>query len=338
MSADAVRPMRLDLARGRSSGCCCPAAPARAARLRDHQHRAGRHADLGPLGLAVGYVAHVRWPPTSCSSPSGNRGDQLLLPAVGGHGRDRHDHAQPPPPGPGGHERLRHRARDGGDAAALVRRRARWPCWRSRSACATTASCATTSTRGRRSASSCWSPRSCSATRSTARGCGSTSGRSASSRASSSRSCSSSSSPPTWRRRARCSPSARLRIGFRSAIPPLPYLLPMLALFALVMLIVVACNDLGTALLFFGIFLTMLFVATGRRSYVLIGLLLFVAGSFVAYQLFGHVQRARRRLARPIRGSARRRLPARAGALRARPRRPLRRGARPGPADRSAAA
>jgi cell division protein FtsW (lipid II flippase) len=83
--------------------------------------------------------------------------------------------------------------------------------------------------------------------------------------------------------------SARLRIGFLS-IPPLPYFLPMLALFAAVMLIAVRLNDLGTALLFFGTFLTMLFVATGRRSYVLIGLLLFVAGAFVAYQLFGHVQ------------------------------------------------
>jgi peptidoglycan glycosyltransferase len=83
--------------------------------------------------------------------------------------------------------------------------------------------------------------------------------------------------------------SARLRIGFIS-VPPLPYFLPMLALFAVVMLIVVRLNDLGTALLFFGTFLTMLFVATGRRSYVLIGLVLFVAGFYVAYQLFGHVQ------------------------------------------------
>jgi cell division protein FtsW len=33
----------------------------------------------------------------------------------------------------------------------------------------------------------------------------------------------------------------------------------------------------------------MLFVATGRRSYVLIGLILFLAGSVVAYQLFPHV-------------------------------------------------
>ncbi len=73
-------------------------------------------------------------------------------------------------------------------------------------------------------------------------------------------------------------------------VPPLPYLLPMLAIFVMVMLIVVISRDLGTALLFLGIFLTMLFVATGRRSYVLMGILLFVGGAFVAYQLFGHVR------------------------------------------------
>jgi cell division protein FtsW (lipid II flippase) len=74
-------------------------------------------------------------------------------------------------------------------------------------------------------------------------------------------------------------------------IPPLPYLLPMLAIFVIVMAVVVFGKDLGTALLFFGIFLTMLFVATGRRSYVLVGLVLFLGGSFVASRLFEHVAR-----------------------------------------------
>jgi peptidoglycan glycosyltransferase len=83
---------------------------------------------------------------------------------------------------------------------------------------------------------------------------------------------------------------ASARIG-PVKIPPLPYLLPMLAIFVIVMLIVIISRDLGTALLFLGIFLTMLFVATGRRSYVLVGLVLFVVGSFVVYQLFDHVQR-----------------------------------------------
>lgn len=82
---------------------------------------------------------------------------------------------------------------------------------------------------------------------------------------------------------------ASARIG-PIKIPPLPYLLPMLAIFVLVMGIVIISRDLGTALLFLGIFVTMLFVATGRRSYVLVGILLFVAGSFVAYQVFGHVR------------------------------------------------
>jgi cell division protein FtsW (lipid II flippase) len=82
---------------------------------------------------------------------------------------------------------------------------------------------------------------------------------------------------------------ASLRIGpFR--VPPVPYLLPMVAIFVIVMLIVIISRDLGTALLFLGIFLTMLFVATGRRSYVALGILLFLAGSFVAYNLFGHVR------------------------------------------------
>ncbi len=121
---------------------------------------------------------------------------------------------------------------------------------------------------------------------------------------------------------------ASLRLG-PIRVPPLPYLLPMLAIFVLVMLVVIVGKDLGTALLFFGIFLTMLFVATGRRSYVLIGLLLFLAGSFVASRLFEHVARRVDAWLDPVRRSHRSGLPDGAGALRLRARRPLRRGAGP---------
>ena len=79
-----------------------------------------------------------------------------------------------------------------------------------------------------------------------------------------SRSCSSSSWPATWRDRAVLA-GASLVSGPLS-LPPLPYLAPMLVVFAAVMLVVVVSRDLGTALLFFGVFLTMLFVATGRRG------------------------------------------------------------------------
>jgi cell division protein FtsW (lipid II flippase) len=49
-------------------------------------------------------------------------------------------------------------------------------------------------------------------------------------------------------------------------------------------------RDLGSSLLFFGLFVAMLYVATERISWIAIGLALFVAGSYVAYLLFGHVQ------------------------------------------------
>jgi cell division protein FtsW (lipid II flippase) len=49
-------------------------------------------------------------------------------------------------------------------------------------------------------------------------------------------------------------------------------------------------RDLGTSLLFFGVFVAMLYVATERTSWIVIGLLLFVGGAFVAWTLFSHVQ------------------------------------------------
>ena len=74
----------------------------------------------------------------------------------------------------------------------------------------------------------------------------------------------------------------------------------MVAMWAIALGIVVVQRDLGAALLFFAVFLALLYVATGRPSYVLGGLVLFIAGSWVLYQLFGHVQAARRQLARPV--------------------------------------
>ena len=69
---------------------------------------------------------------------------------------------------------------------------------------------------------------------------------------------------------------------------------PLLAIWGGAMLVLVQTNDLGSALLYFGIFLGMLYVATGRRLYAAAGLALFVAGSYFAYQTIG---RARQRIA-----------------------------------------
>ena len=74
------------------------------------------------------------------------------------------------------------------------------------------------------------------------------------------------------------------------AIPPLPYLAPMVAMWAIALGIVVIQRDLGAALLFFAVFLLLLYTATGRPGYVVLGLLLFLAGGFVMYQLVPHVQ------------------------------------------------
>ena len=49
-------------------------------------------------------------------------------------------------------------------------------------------------------------------------------------------------------------------------------------------------RDLGTSLLFFGIFIAMLYVATERLSWLLIGMGLFLFGAYAAWSLFGHVQ------------------------------------------------
>jgi cell division protein FtsW (lipid II flippase) len=49
-------------------------------------------------------------------------------------------------------------------------------------------------------------------------------------------------------------------------------------------------KDLGTALMFFGLFVVMLYVATGRRSWLVIGALLLAVGGVLGYLAFAHVR------------------------------------------------
>jgi peptidoglycan glycosyltransferase len=73
-------------------------------------------------------------------------------------------------------------------------------------------------------------------------------------------------------------------------MPPARQLGPLLAMWVISLLVLVMEKDLGSSLLFFGMFLIVLYVATGRTAYVLVGVVLFGIGATAAYFLFGHVQ------------------------------------------------
>jgi cell division protein FtsW (lipid II flippase) len=82
--------------------------------------------------------------------------------------------------------------------------------------------------------------------------------------------------------------TAQRRIG-PLPVPPAPYLIPIVLMWAMAMGVMVLQKDLGATLLFFGIFLAMLYLATGRALYSLVGLGMLVAGGAVAAQVFAHV-------------------------------------------------
>ncbi len=65
---------------------------------------------------------------------------------------------------------------------------------------------------------------------------------------------------------------------------------PILAMWLISLGILVFQKDLGSSLLFFGLFLVMLYVSTERPGWLVVGGLLFFGGAALAFQLFGHVQ------------------------------------------------
>lgn len=65
---------------------------------------------------------------------------------------------------------------------------------------------------------------------------------------------------------------------------------PLLLALLICLAVLVRGNDLGTSLLIFGVLLVMVYLASSRVSWLLIGLIGFAGGAFVAYKLFGHVR------------------------------------------------
>ena len=74
------------------------------------------------------------------------------------------------------------------------------------------------------------------------------------------------------------------------SLPRPRMLAPMLIMWGISLLVVVFERDLGSALLFFTFFVVMLYVCTGRLSYVLVSIVLLAIGAMLSYHLFSHVQ------------------------------------------------
>jgi cell division protein FtsW (lipid II flippase) len=66
---------------------------------------------------------------------------------------------------------------------------------------------------------------------------------------------------------------------------------PILVMWLVSLAVLVFQRDLGSSLLFFGLFLVMLYVATERPGWLVVGSAMFLAGAYVGYLAFGHVQR-----------------------------------------------
>jgi cell division protein FtsW (lipid II flippase) len=91
---------------------------------------------------------------------------------------------------------------------------------------------------------------------------------------------------------------ARTRLSIQSiktrffgiGIPRVQDLGPIVIAWLVSILVLVSQRDLGTSLLFFGLFVGLLYVATGQRTWLAIGAIMFSAGALIAYSLFSHVR------------------------------------------------
>jgi peptidoglycan glycosyltransferase len=77
---------------------------------------------------------------------------------------------------------------------------------------------------------------------------------------------------------------------WRFHVPSLRDLGPLLLAWGVALLVLGYEKDVGTSLLFFGVFAAMLYMATRRGAYVVGTLILLVIGAWVAYKAFGHVR------------------------------------------------
>jgi len=77
---------------------------------------------------------------------------------------------------------------------------------------------------------------------------------------------------------------------FRPVLPDPKHLGPVLLAWGFSIVVMVSEKDLGSSLLFFALFMVMLWVATERARYLLVGTVLFSGAAYVAWRAFAHVQ------------------------------------------------
>ena len=73
-------------------------------------------------------------------------------------------------------------------------------------------------------------------------------------------------------------------------LPPLKHLGPLLVVWGASMLMLIFIRDLGSSLMFFAAFLAVLYVATARISFVVIGLAMFAIGAYLLAHSVAHVE------------------------------------------------
>jgi peptidoglycan glycosyltransferase len=73
-------------------------------------------------------------------------------------------------------------------------------------------------------------------------------------------------------------------------LPEPRHLLPIVVAWGFSVVVMVGQKDLGSSLLFFSLFVVMMWVATEKASYLVLGFGLFAVGAVIAYQMFAHVQ------------------------------------------------
>jgi len=82
--------------------------------------------------------------------------------------------------------------------------------------------------------------------------------------------------------------SSRRFLGL--TFPPLKHFGPLLMIWIAAMFLLFYIRDIGSSLMFFGAFLAVLYVATNRFGFVLVGLVAFVVGAWVVTNTVGHIQ------------------------------------------------